>query len=109
MLGTSLLAIFSYVEGCVVDTLHMLVIMGICIRICYFNLRYIEYISYLSNISFLPASVNGASITIISKLDSGSTLMEVLLLGTKNLMTYEDSYKKESIRRDKSTYSGNPI
>lgn len=64
MLGTSLLAIFSYVEGCVVDKLPMLVIMGICIRICYSNLQYIEYISYLSKISFLPASVNGWQIRL---------------------------------------------
>ena len=51
MLETSLLAIFTYVEGCMVEKLHMLALTGNCIRSCYFNLQYIEYISYLSNIA----------------------------------------------------------
>lgn len=83
MLGTSLLAIFTYVEGCVVDKLHMLALMGNCIRSCYFNLQYIEYISYLSNIALCQTFVKVLRLPLLSKPDSGSTLMEVLLLGTK--------------------------
>ena len=57
---------------------------------------------HLSNIGFLTASVLGAMITALSKTDPGSTLLKVLILGTKNFMTCDDPYSKGSTEWDKS-------
>lgn len=57
----------------------------------------------MSNIGFLTASVLGAMITALFKPDPGSTLMKVLIMGTKNLMTCDDPYIKGSTEwEDKS-------